>query len=111
MSTADIAGNDRAIAAAIRGIGSDALAAAVPLLQPGALSRDLHPPRRRGGRHSRSNSTSRAAAVTATGIEAPPLQQLYRVNTTNLLMAVGTLIAVFALLSQIGDPEDFWKTI
>ena len=33
------------------------------------------------------------------------LQQLYRVNTTNLLMAVGTLIAVFALLSQIGDPR------
>ncbi len=43
--------------------------------------------------------------------EEPPLQQLYRVNTTNLLMAVGTLIAVFALLSQVGNPEEFYDTI
>src|SRR6185369_7664699 len=50
-------------------------------------------------------------AATAAGIEEPPLQQLYRVNTTSLLMAVGTLIAVFALLSQIGDPEEFYNTI
>ena len=113
MSTAAIAGNDRAIAAAVRGIGSDALAAAVPLLQPGALSQDLRPSRRRGRKALKKqlDDVAAPAAVTATGIEAPPLQQLYRVNTTNLLMAVGTLIAVFALLSQIGDPEEFWNTI
>jgi undecaprenyl-diphosphatase len=112
VSTANIVGDDRAIAAAMRGIGSDALVAAVPLIQPGALSLDL----RARGRHARKDLKKhldplRAAVVTATGVEEPPLQQLYRVNTTNLLMAVGTLIAVFALLSQVGDPEEFWNTI
>ena len=30
---------------------------------------------------------------------------------TNLMMAVGTLIAVFALLSQVGSPQELWDTI
>ena len=30
---------------------------------------------------------------------------------TNLMMAIGTLIAVFALLSQVGDPQTFYDTI
>jgi undecaprenyl-diphosphatase len=112
LSTADIVGDDRAIAAAMRGIGSDELVAALPLLQPGALSQDLRPLRRRARNERKKHLDAlRAAVVTATGIDEPPLQQLYRVNTTNLLMAVGTLFAVFALLSQIGDPAEFWDTI
>ncbi len=112
MSTAGIVGDDRAIAAAMRGIGSDALVAALPVLQPGALSQDLRARTRRSRKELKKRlDTLRAAVVTATGTEEPTLQQLYRVNTTNLLMAVGTLFAVFALLSQIGDPEEFWDTI
>ena len=64
------------------------------------------------GRRSKQHIDAlRATVVASTGTEEPPLQQLYRVNTTNLLMAVGTLIAVFALLSQVGDPAEFWDTI
>jgi undecaprenyl-diphosphatase len=112
LSTADIVGDDRATAAAIRGIGPDALVAALPLLQPGALSQDLRPIRRRARNERKKHLDAlRAAVVHATGIDEPPLQQLYRVDTTNLLMAVGTLVAVFALLSQVGDPEQFWNTI
>ena len=113
MSTANIVGDDRAIAAAMRGIGSDALVAALPLLQPGALSQDLRARTSpEPARSSRSGSTRCAPPWSPR--PAPknrPLQQLYRVNTTNLLMAVGTLFAVFALLSQIGDPAEFWDTI
>ena len=39
------------------------------------------------------------------------LQELHRVSSTNLLMAVGTFIGVAALLSQVGTPEDLWNTI
>ncbi len=112
VSTAVVVGDERAIAAAIRGIGADELVAALPLVQPAALSRDLHSARRRARKDSKKHIDAlRAAVVAATGTEEPPLQQLYRVNTTNLLMAVGTLFAVFALLSQIGNPEEFWNTI
>ena len=30
---------------------------------------------------------------------------------TNLMMAIGTLIAIFALLSQVGSPQELWDTI
>jgi uncharacterized membrane protein YbhN (UPF0104 family) len=39
------------------------------------------------------------------------LQELHRVSGTNLMMAVGTLIAIFALLSQVGSPQELWDTI
>jgi uncharacterized membrane protein YbhN (UPF0104 family)/tRNA A-37 threonylcarbamoyl transferase component Bud32 len=111
-STAEIVGNDKAVAAALRGVGPERLAAALPFLQSAALSHDL----RAHGRHARKEMKDRLGALrdtaaAATATEVPPLQQLYRVNTTSLLMAVGTLIAVFALLSQVGDPEEFWNTI
>ena len=111
-STSLLVGDDRAIAAAVSGIGAPAVVDALPLLQLGALSRALRP-RHRKDRKARSKALSdlRAGAAQAVSTEEPPLQQLYRVNTTSLLMAVGTLIAVFALLSQVGDPETFYETI
>jgi undecaprenyl-diphosphatase len=72
----------------------------------------MRPRKRHARKEMKGEITAlRDAAAQAVKTEAPPLQQLYRVNTTNLLMSVGTLIAVFALLSQIGDPEEFYETI
>jgi undecaprenyl-diphosphatase len=111
-STAGIVGDERAIASARRVLGGDGLAACLPYLQPAAMPAETvgH------GRHERKDAKQRvgalrAAAATGAGVEEPPLEELHRVNGTQLLMAVGTLIAVFALLSQIGDPEEFWNTI
>ena len=53
----------------------------------------------------------RAAAATAIGTDEPPLQELHRVSGTNLMMAIGTLIAISALLSQVGDPQELWDTV
>ena len=111
LSTSDIVGNDRALAAAWRGVGKDALTAALPMLQAPALSSDMHVRRRERKARNKQLGELRDAAAKAVETEAPPLQQLYRVSGTNLLMAIGTLIAVFALLSQVGDPETFWNTI
>jgi undecaprenyl-diphosphatase len=111
-STSLLVGNDRAVAAALAGIGGEAVVGALPVLQPGALAPELRSRHRKErkalGKHL---GELRTAAAQAAGTEEPPLQQLYRVNTTSLLMAVGTLIAVFALLSQVGDPETFYETI
>ncbi|HEX5586666.1 MAG TPA: lysylphosphatidylglycerol synthase transmembrane domain-containing protein, partial [Acidimicrobiia bacterium] len=111
-ATSALVGDDRAIASALRSIGSQAVIDSLPLLQPAALSRDFRPEKRKERKaFSKRLEELRGAAATAAQTEEPPLQQLYRVNTTSLLMAVGTLIAVFALLSQVGDPEEFYNTI
>ncbi|MFI5046544.1 MAG: lysylphosphatidylglycerol synthase domain-containing protein, partial [Acidimicrobiia bacterium] len=112
VATSALVGDDRAVGAAIRGMGGEAVAGSLPLIQPAALTHEQRPHKRK----ARKDFTSRLEALrtTAAGAvdqEEPPLQQLYRVNTTSLLMAVGTLIAVFALLSQVGDPETFYETI
>jgi uncharacterized membrane protein YbhN (UPF0104 family)/tRNA A-37 threonylcarbamoyl transferase component Bud32 len=111
-STAAIVGIDRAVKAAVAGLGKQPIADALPFLQTAALSHEARPRKRHDKKElAEQLSKLREAAAKATGTEAPPLQQLYRVNSTNLLMAVGTLIAVFALLSQVGDPEEFYETI
>ena len=111
VSTALLVGDDRAVAAARAGLGDDAIIEALPYLQPAALSRDLRPDRRHRKERSKEVASVRAAAAAAVGTEEPPLQELHRVSGTNLMMAVGTLIAVFALLSQVGSPQELWDTI
>lgn len=111
-STAEIVGEKRAIIAALRGVGPDELAAALPFIQSAALSPEMRPHKRHARKEQKERLEAlRNGAAAAVDAEVPPLQQLYRVNTTSLLMAVGTLIAVFALLSQVGDPEEFYNTI
>jgi glycosyltransferase 2 family protein len=112
VATSEIVGADRAAAAALQGVGPQAIVDALPLMQPGALSRDLRPDTRKERKaFGKRLEMLRATAAGAVATDEPPLQQLYRVNTTSLLMAVGTLIAVFALLGQVGDPEEFYDTI
>jgi len=111
VSTALLVGDDRAVAAARTGLGDDAIVEALPYLQPAALSRDLRTDRRHHKERAKEVESVRAAAAAATRTEEPPLQELHRVSGTNLMMAVGTLIAIFALLSQVGDPQELWDTI
>ncbi|HLM18518.1 MAG TPA: lysylphosphatidylglycerol synthase transmembrane domain-containing protein, partial [Acidimicrobiia bacterium] len=111
VSTALVVGDDRAVAAARSGLGDDAIIEALPYLQPAALSRDLRTDRRHRKERSKQVESVRVAAAAATGTDEPPLQELHRVSGTNLMMAIGTLIAVFALLSQVGSPQVLWDTI
>jgi uncharacterized membrane protein YbhN (UPF0104 family) len=111
VSTAILVGDDRAVAAARAGLGDDAVVEALPYLQPAALSRDLRTDRHHRKERSNQVESVRAAAAAATGTDEPPLQELHRVSGTNLMMAIGTLIAIFALLSQVGSPQELWDTI
>jgi undecaprenyl-diphosphatase len=109
-ATAAVVGPDAAVAAALAGVGPDAVHAALPLLQTGALSRVT--------KDAVANAESgnlleevRDRAARAVGVDPPELHELYRVNPRRLLMAVGALVAIAVLLSRVGDPVEFWESI
>ena len=109
-ATAAIVGPDAAVTAAVAGAGRDQVAAALPLLQSGALSR-VTKDAVADGESTTLLADVRERAAAATGVEPPELQELYRVNPRRLLMAVGALIAIAVLLSRVGDPVEFWESI
>jgi undecaprenyl-diphosphatase len=112
-STSQIVGNERAVGAALAGIGADELVAALPVLEPVGLSRELRPAARHGRRRAfaRQLAELRGSAALALGTSVPPLQEMYRVKASSLVMAVGTLIGLAALFSQVGSPGHLWNTI
>ena len=110
VSTSLRVGEERAVAAAVNGIGADALARALPYMQPAALSRSVRAAEGRRKLKSRLDKL-RTLSAQAAGVEPPQLQELHRVSSTNLMMAVGTFIGISALLSQVGSPEELWNTI
>src|SRR5206468_1550428 len=78
-----------------------------------ALSPEVRPPGRHEGRRAFAKQLAelRNSVSEASGTEVPPLQELHRVSGSSLLMAVGTLIGLVALFSQVGTPADLWDTI
>jgi uncharacterized membrane protein YbhN (UPF0104 family) len=109
-TTGRLVGPDRAAAAALRCSPQGAVAA-LPYLQLPALDalardkvraydrarpdEDPRPPRLLDG--------LRAAILTATGTEEPEPVKLQRITWRQVVIATGSIIAVWALLSQVGD--------
>ena len=111
VTTAVIVGDDRAVAAFGAALGSDALGDVIPMLQLPALSRGT---REVLGKHKAAGKRIdelRDAAAASAGVELPQLVELHRVSSTNLMMAIGTLIAAGVLLSQVGSPQELWDTV
>ena len=110
-ATAAIVGPERAMAAAVRGVGAETVGAALPVLQAPALSGWTHDAF--GGRDHLDDALDelRRVGAAATATEAPELRRLFRVQPRSLLMAVGALVGVGVLLSRVGDPVVFWDTV
>jgi uncharacterized membrane protein YbhN (UPF0104 family) len=110
-ATAAVVGDERAVAAARRGMSADDLLAALSMLQPQSISGWTHDAL--GGRSGLDDRLAelRVATARALGVDAPELRQLYRVHPRNLLMAVGALLAVAVLFSRVGDPQEFWDSV
>jgi uncharacterized membrane protein YbhN (UPF0104 family)/tRNA A-37 threonylcarbamoyl transferase component Bud32 len=111
-STAAVVGNARAVAALARTTDPASIVSALGYLQSAALTpetRDAFDVNRRGLK--KRLTELRAAAAEATGAEAPTVQQLHRVSGQSLLMAIGALIAVSVLLSELGSPQELWQTV
>ena len=110
-STAVLVGDDRAVAALSAGFGADALRDVIPMLQAPALTRTTQ---RMLGKHKEAGKrldALRSAAAKAAGVDVPQLVELHRVSPTNLMMAIGTLIAAAVLLGQVGSPQEIWDTV
>jgi uncharacterized membrane protein YbhN (UPF0104 family) len=101
-------GLDRAVAAALAALGSQELAASLPFLQPAVVPRDV----RRGVKGVKKTFDDlRNAVATATGVEAPQIEQLRRVSRRQTVMFAAAAFGVWAIIGMVGDPAELWETI
>jgi undecaprenyl-diphosphatase len=102
-------GPDRAVGSALPAIGRDGVAAAVPLLQPLALSAST---RRRIKGEDGLLKRTREAAIAASGDQADQdLAQLQRVRPRTLLTIAALAGAFYFVLPQIAQVSSGWHAI
>ncbi len=107
-SLAVIAGADRAVAGAAAVIGRDGVAAAVPLLQPLALSAGT---RRAIARHDGLLTQTRTAAAAASGGENQELARIQRVRPRTLLAIAAAAGAFYFLLPKLAQVGSSWRAV
>jgi undecaprenyl-diphosphatase len=108
-SLAGRVGPDRAVATAAAAIGADGVAAAVPLLQPLALSAGT---RRAIKSQDALLKRTRAAAIAASGDDADKdLVRLQRVRPRTLLVIAALAGAFYFLLPQIAQVSSSWHAL
>jgi uncharacterized membrane protein YbhN (UPF0104 family) len=108
MSTAHVAGADRAIEAAERTLGGEGLSDLLPLLQPAALSAAC---RRRPPESKKLLSAVKAAAMTRTGAAPPELTELRRVSPGQIFMAAATILGIYLLAGELASVDDLWAIL
>ena len=107
-SLAIVVGADRAVSSAAAVIGARQLAAAVPLLQPLALSAVT--------RHAIAHqdgllAETRSAAAAASGLNGQPLARLQRVRPRTLLTIAALAGAFYFVLPQLADVGSSWQAL
>ncbi len=107
-SLAAITGAGRAVTGAATVIGPDGVAAAVPLLQPLALSAGT---RRAIARHDGLLTQTRAAAAAASGREDQELARIQRVRPRTLLAIAAVAGAFYYLLPQLAQVPSSWRAV
>src|SRR5205823_3799510 len=111
-STAALVGDERAVRAAIDGVGGPTVARALPRLQPAALSPETRRLMSAERRHYGERLAElRRVGADALGIDVPEAVQIRRITPTGAAMALGALVAVGALLIDVGDPVDVVDTM
>ena len=101
VSLGALVGAAPVIAAAQRTIGAGALAAALPYLQPLALSRAT-----RKQAPKQLLADLRDGIVASVGVEPEPLERLVRVRPRTLVMITALTAAFYVLLPQLADVGD-----
>jgi uncharacterized membrane protein YbhN (UPF0104 family)/tRNA A-37 threonylcarbamoyl transferase component Bud32 len=100
VSTTLLVGEERALRAAERAAGGEALSLALAFVQAPALTPILR--RRVHDRHYGLDDLRKSAARRS-GVEVPELVQLRRVSPRNIVMVAATGVAAFLLISQLGE--------
>ena len=103
-SLAALTGEDRAVSTAVKVLGAGGVAAAVPLLQPLALSAGT---RRAVKRQDGLLTRTRSAAAAASGVENPQMVRVQRVRPRTLFTIAALAGAYYILLpelAKVGNP-------
>jgi uncharacterized membrane protein YbhN (UPF0104 family) len=100
VASAIAAGPDRAIAAAVRGLGNDGAGRILPYLQPAVLDRAT-----RRAVHDRGWSIDalRSGLSEAIGVEPPALEQLRRVTVGSIVTVVVLGLVAYAVITAISN--------
>jgi glycosyltransferase 2 family protein len=107
-SLAILAGADRAVSSAAAVIGAQGVAAAVPLLQPLALSAAT---RRAIAGHDGLLAATRSAATAASGLNGQPPARLQRVRPRTLLAIAAAAAAFYFILPQLAHVSSSWHAL
>lgn len=108
VSVAAEVGVERAVAAAHRAFGDERLAAALPLIQPLAVSPESRAAARRD---KQLLPTLRTAVQEATGVEAYEMAKIERLSVRKAVTFVGTLVMAMVLLTLLGNAGEIWGAI
>jgi uncharacterized membrane protein YbhN (UPF0104 family) len=100
FSTAVVVGSDDAVQAALDGMGAASLVAALPFVQPPALTRAQ---RQSVPKPKAFVGAIRDAIAEATDTELPEPGKLRRVEPKNLIMPALSLVAAYALIGMLID--------
>jgi glycosyltransferase 2 family protein len=95
-----LVGPDRALDAAVRGVGAEAVADALPYLQRAALTPHV---RELARGHEVALKDLRAAAAAATGKELPKIAPLRRIRIRDVLSTVLVGVAAYLLITQLAE--------
>ena len=108
-SLATLVGEDRATSAAVKVLGAEGVAAAVPLLQPLALSAGT---RRAVAPQDGMLTRTRSAAAAASGLATPELVRVQRVRPRTLLTIAALVGAYYSCCPswpRSGAPGERWS--
>ncbi|MGH9279768.1 MAG: lysylphosphatidylglycerol synthase domain-containing protein [Acidimicrobiales bacterium] len=105
---ATVAGVERSVRAAVDVLGAEALTAALPLLQPLALSRAT---RQACRQQDHLLARLRDEAAKATGVDVPELETLPRIRPRTLAYLAVVGVALYVLIPQFGELDKAWNVI
>jgi undecaprenyl-diphosphatase len=108
VSLAVLVGPDRAVRSASGALGAEAVAQALPLLQPAALDAATRADLKA---HPTLLTELRDRLAAATGIEPPPIEPVTRVRPATLLLLVAGGFAVHLLLPQVAELPKILDTL
>lgn len=108
IALAAVVGVERAVAAAGAELEADALAAAIPLVQPLAVA----PETRAAAKADKQLLPAlRSALQEAAGVEAYEMAKLERLSVRKVIVFVATLVMANLMLSLLGNAGEIWEAV
>jgi uncharacterized membrane protein YbhN (UPF0104 family) len=101
-------GPERAVAAAMRFLGADQMAATLARLQRAGFDKGL---RDELHGHKELLGQIREAGAAAAGVEPPQLAEVRRVSTSSLLMGLGAVLGVYLIVQEFSGISDLGATL